>query len=149
MASVVVLRGKDIINHFDLFSVTLVLNPIRWQGYPGKERKKKTNQYYRIDLEPSWKQLLPLGIYFFSTLRSVQTIIRRNFLCGANHLITIFVALGSFSLCFYLLPGYPTRDILSNEATTKYLFMGGASSFIQVFGVSSLWRDHDPLSQPL
>lgn len=41
MASAVVLSRKDIINHFYLFSVTWVLNPIRWQGYPGKERKKK------------------------------------------------------------------------------------------------------------
>ncbi|RWR98151.1 NADPH-quinone oxidoreductase subunit 2 [Cinnamomum micranthum f. kanehirae] len=42
------------------------------------------------------------------------------FLCGANDLITIFVAPESFSLCSYLLSGYTKRDVRSNEATTKY-----------------------------
>lgn len=66
MASVVVLSGKDIINHFYLFSVTLVLNPIRWQGYPGKEGKKEKNKpvlqnWLRTKLEtasPCWHLLL-------------------------------------------------------------------------------------------
>ncbi|CAN1863345.1 NAD(P)H-quinone oxidoreductase subunit 2 B, chloroplastic, partial [Linum perenne] len=52
------------------------------------------------------------------------------FLCGANDLITIFVALECFSLCSYLLSGYTKKDVRSNEATMKYLLMGGASSSI-------------------
>ncbi|KAB2048203.1 hypothetical protein ES319_A13G099000v1 [Gossypium barbadense] len=43
------------------------------------------------------------------------------FLCGANDLITIF------------------KDVRSNEATTKYLLMGGASSSIRVHGFSWLY----------
>ena len=43
------------------------------------------------------------------------------FLCGANDLITIFVAPECFSLCSYLLSGYTKRDLRSNEATMKYL----------------------------
>nr|YP_009730457.1 NADH-plastoquinone oxidoreductase subunit 2 [Dendrobium chrysocrepis]YP_009730470.1 NADH-plastoquinone oxidoreductase subunit 2 [Dendrobium chrysocrepis]QHT54622.1 NADH-plastoquinone oxidoreductase subunit 2 [Dendrobium chrysocrepis]QHT54635.1 NADH-plastoquinone oxidoreductase subunit 2 [Dendrobium chrysocrepis] len=58
------------------------------------------------------------------------------FLCGANDLITIFVAPECFSLCSYLLSGYTKRDVRSNEATTKYLLMGGASSSILVHGLS-------------
>ncbi|TYG51131.1 hypothetical protein ES288_D10G232500v1 [Gossypium darwinii] len=54
------------------------------------------------------------------------------FLCGANDLITIFVAPECFSLCSYLLSGYTKKDVRSNEATTKYLLMGGASSSILV-----------------
>nr|YP_010262503.1 NADH dehydrogenase subunit 2 [Daphne papyracea]YP_010262528.1 NADH dehydrogenase subunit 2 [Daphne papyracea]UIX23174.1 NADH dehydrogenase subunit 2 [Daphne papyracea]UIX23199.1 NADH dehydrogenase subunit 2 [Daphne papyracea] len=42
------------------------------------------------------------------------------FLCGANDLITIFVAPECFSLCSYLLSGYTKKDVRSNEATTKY-----------------------------
>nr|QNR05014.1 NADH-plastoquinone oxidoreductase subunit 2 [Chimonanthus praecox]QNR05029.1 NADH-plastoquinone oxidoreductase subunit 2 [Chimonanthus praecox] len=61
------------------------------------------------------------------------------FLCGANDLITIFVAPESFSLCSYLLSGYTKRDVRSNEATTKYLLMGGASSSILVHGFSWLY----------
>ncbi|KAK9662971.1 hypothetical protein RND81_O326700 [Saponaria officinalis] len=52
------------------------------------------------------------------------------FLCGANDLITIFVAPECFSLCSYLLSGYTKKDVRSNEATTKYLLMGGTSSSI-------------------
>nr|ABR23088.1 NADH dehydrogenase subunit B [Hanguana malayana] len=61
------------------------------------------------------------------------------FLCGANDLITIFVAPECFSLCSYLLSGYTKKDIRSNEATTKYLLMGGASSSILVHGFSWLY----------
>ncbi|KAF2930026.1 hypothetical protein DAI22_05g100800 [Oryza sativa Japonica Group] len=62
------------------------------------------------------------------------------FLCGANDLITIFVAPECFSLCSYLLSGYTKRDLRSNEATMKYLLMGGASSSILVHGFSWLYE---------
>nr|UDL72242.1 NADH dehydrogenase subunit 2 [Teucrium betchei]UDL72257.1 NADH dehydrogenase subunit 2 [Teucrium betchei]UDL72329.1 NADH dehydrogenase subunit 2 [Teucrium junceum]UDL72344.1 NADH dehydrogenase subunit 2 [Teucrium junceum] len=61
------------------------------------------------------------------------------FLCGANDLITIFVASECFSLCSYLLSGYTKKDVRSNEATMKYLLMGGASSSILVHGFSWLY----------
>lgn len=61
------------------------------------------------------------------------------FLCSANDLITIFVALECFSLCSYLLSGYTKKDVRSNEATMKYLLMGGASSSILVHGFSWLY----------
>nr|QGQ56196.1 NADH dehydrogenase subunit 2 [Monimopetalum chinense]QGQ56212.1 NADH dehydrogenase subunit 2 [Monimopetalum chinense] len=60
-------------------------------------------------------------------------------LCGANDLITIFVAPECFSLCSYLLSGYTKKDVRSNEATMKYLLMGGASSSILVHGFSWLY----------
>nr|ATL59447.1 NADH dehydrogenase subunit 2 [Glionnetia sericea] len=61
------------------------------------------------------------------------------FLCGANDFITIFVAPECFSLCSYLLSGYTKKDVRSNEATMKYLLMGGASSSILVHGFSWLY----------
>nr|YP_009742487.1 NdhB [Blepharis ciliaris]YP_009742504.1 NdhB [Blepharis ciliaris]QID90695.1 NdhB [Blepharis ciliaris]QID90714.1 NdhB [Blepharis ciliaris] len=61
------------------------------------------------------------------------------FLCGANDFITIFVASECFSLCSYLLSGYTKKDVRSNEATMKYLLMGGASSSILVHGFSWLY----------
>nr|QXG83102.1 NADH dehydrogenase ND2 subunit [Stylidium petiolare]QXG83115.1 NADH dehydrogenase ND2 subunit [Stylidium petiolare] len=61
------------------------------------------------------------------------------FLCGANNLITIFVAPECLSLCSYLLSGYTKKDVRSNEATMKYLLMGGASSSILVHGFSWLY----------
>ncbi|ESW24057.1 hypothetical protein PHAVU_004G098800, partial [Phaseolus vulgaris] len=61
------------------------------------------------------------------------------FLCGVNDLITIFVALECFTLCFYLLYGYFKKDVWSSKATTKYLLMGGANSSILVHGFSWLY----------
>ncbi|KAK4733689.1 hypothetical protein R3W88_007950 [Solanum pinnatisectum] len=61
------------------------------------------------------------------------------FLCGANDLITIFVAPEYFSLCSNLLSGYTKKDEWSYEATMKYLLMGGASSSILVHGFSWLY----------
>ncbi|MFQ6658009.1 hypothetical protein Gotur_027461 [Gossypium turneri] len=58
------------------------------------------------------------------------------FLCDANDLITIFVAPECFILCSYLLSGYTKKDVRSNEATTKYLLMGGANSSILELGSS-------------
>ncbi|KAM0050474.1 NAD(P)H-quinone oxidoreductase subunit 2 B [Helianthus debilis subsp. tardiflorus] len=61
------------------------------------------------------------------------------FLCGSNDLITIFVAPECFSLCSYLLSGYTKKDVRSNEATMKYLLMGGVSSSILIHGFSWLY----------
>uniref|UniRef100_A0A3Q7EBP6 Uncharacterized protein n=1 Tax=Solanum lycopersicum TaxID=4081 RepID=A0A3Q7EBP6_SOLLC len=61
------------------------------------------------------------------------------FLCGANNLITIFVAPQCFILCSNLLSRYTKKDLRSNEATMKYLVMGEASSFILVHCFSLLY----------
>ncbi|KAJ8425432.1 hypothetical protein Cgig2_032232 [Carnegiea gigantea] len=61
------------------------------------------------------------------------------FLYDTNDLITIFVSLECFNLCSYLLSGYTKKDVRSNEATTKYLLMGEASSSILVHGFSWLY----------
>nr|YP_007374691.1 NAD(P)H-quinone oxidoreductase subunit 2 [Equisetum hyemale]AGC26607.1 NAD(P)H-quinone oxidoreductase subunit 2 [Equisetum hyemale] len=61
------------------------------------------------------------------------------FLCSANDLLTIFIALECLSLSSYLLASYTKRDIRSNEATMKYLLMGGATSSILVYGFSLLY----------
>nr|AJE61485.1 NADH-plastoquinone oxidoreductase subunit 2 [Dipteris conjugata] len=58
------------------------------------------------------------------------------FSCRADDSITIFVALECLSLSSYLLSGYTKRDIRSNEATMKFLLMGGANSAILAYGFS-------------
>nr|WBV80316.1 NADH dehydrogenase subunit 2 [Phlegmariurus squarrosus] len=62
-----------------------------------------------------------------------------TFLCGANDPVTIFVSLECLSLCSYLLSGYTKRDVRSNEATMKYLLIGGTSSSILAYGFSWLY----------
>lgn len=61
------------------------------------------------------------------------------FLCGANDLVTIFVSLECLGLSSYLLAGQAKKDVRSNEASLKYLLMGGASSSILVYGFSWLY----------
>lgn len=61
------------------------------------------------------------------------------FLCAANDLVTIFVSLECLGLSSYLLAGQAKKDIRSNEASLKYLLMGGASSSILVYGFSWLY----------
>nr|YP_010981694.1 NADH-plastoquinone oxidoreductase subunit 2 [Lygodium circinatum]UYR96067.1 NADH-plastoquinone oxidoreductase subunit 2 [Lygodium circinatum] len=59
-----------------------------------------------------------------------------TFLCCANDLLTIFVSTECLSLPSYLLSGYTKRDARSNEATMKFLLIGGASSSTLVYGFS-------------
>nr|YP_009690545.1 NADH-plastoquinone oxidoreductase subunit 2 [Lindsaea linearis]QEG57325.1 NADH-plastoquinone oxidoreductase subunit 2 [Lindsaea linearis] len=61
------------------------------------------------------------------------------FLCCANDLVTIYVALECLSLSSYLMSGYTKRDIRSNEATMKFFLMGGASSSFLLYGFSLLY----------
>nr|YP_009690633.1 NADH-plastoquinone oxidoreductase subunit 2 [Lomariopsis japurensis]QEG57413.1 NADH-plastoquinone oxidoreductase subunit 2 [Lomariopsis japurensis] len=60
-------------------------------------------------------------------------------LCWANDLITLYVALESLSLSSCFLSGYAKRDVRSNEATTKFLLMSGASSSLLLYGFSLLY----------
>lgn len=73
-------------------------------------------------------------LLFISTAGSGGMLLR----C-ANDLVTIYVALECLSLSSYLLFGYAKKDIRSNEATLKFLLMGGASSSFLVYGFSLLY----------
>ncbi|PSB05054.1 NAD(P)H-quinone oxidoreductase subunit N [Merismopedia glauca] len=61
------------------------------------------------------------------------------FLCGADELVTIFVALETLSISSYLLTGYMKRDPRSNEAALKYLLIGASSSGVFLYGISLLY----------
>lgn len=69
----------------------------------------------------------------------INAIISSLFLCDANDLITLFVAIESLSLSSYLLSGYSKLDIRSNEAVMKYFLLGSASSAIIAYGFSWLY----------
>nr|AWK58762.1 NADH-plastoquinone oxidoreductase subunit 2 [Dryopteris fragrans] len=58
--------------------------------------------------------------------------------CWANDLITLYVALELSSLSSRFLSGHTKKDIRSNEATTKFPLMGGASSSFLLYGLSLL-----------
>nr|YP_009548904.1 NADH dehydrogenase subunit 2 [Myriopteris scabra]AYW15879.1 NADH dehydrogenase subunit 2 [Myriopteris scabra] len=57
----------------------------------------------------------------------------------ANDLITIYVSLEFLALSSCFLSGYTKRDMRSNEASTKFLSMSGASSSPLLYGFSLLY----------
>nr|YP_010376733.1 NADH dehydrogenase subunit 2 [Adiantum malesianum]UPV69498.1 NADH dehydrogenase subunit 2 [Adiantum malesianum] len=57
----------------------------------------------------------------------------------ANDLVTIYVSLEFIALSSCFLSGYTKRDMRSNEASTKFLLMSGASSSPLLYGFSSLY----------
>nr|YP_009498639.1 NADH-plastoquinone oxidoreductase subunit 2 [Isoetes butleri]YP_009499335.1 NADH-plastoquinone oxidoreductase subunit 2 [Isoetes engelmannii]YP_009536137.1 NADH-plastoquinone oxidoreductase subunit 2 [Isoetes graniticola]YP_009555634.1 NADH-plastoquinone oxidoreductase subunit 2 [Isoetes piedmontana]YP_010588284.1 NADH dehydrogenase subunit B [Isoetes lechleri]YP_010588355.1 NADH dehydrogenase subunit B [Isoetes smithii]AWK92321.1 NADH-plastoquinone oxidoreductase subunit 2 [Isoetes tegeti len=91
-----------------------------------------------IPLSVEYIQCTKMAIMEFLLLILTATL-GGMFLCGANDLVTIFVAPECSSLCFYSLSGYTKRDARSNEATMKYLLMGGTSSSILAYGFSWLY----------
>ncbi|TYG94640.1 hypothetical protein ES288_A11G204200v1 [Gossypium darwinii] len=119
-----------------VMSITALL--FRWREEPmisfsGNFQTNNFNEIFQFLILLCSTLCIPLSVeYIKSTLGGM-------FLCGANDLITIFVAPECFSLCSYLLSGYTKKDVRSNEATTKYLLMGGASSSILVHGFSWLY----------
>lgn len=57
-------------------------------------------------------------------------------LCRANDLVTLYVALEFSSLSSCFLSGHTKKDVRSNEATMKFLLMGGGSSSFLSYGFS-------------
>ena len=61
------------------------------------------------------------------------------FLAGGNDLVVLFVALETMAISFYILTGYLTRDVRSNEAAMKFMLMGAFSSGVLAYGFSILY----------
>ncbi|YP_004769990.1 NADH-plastoquinone oxidoreductase subunit 2 (chloroplast) [Wolffia australiana] len=134
-----------------VMSITALL--FRWREEPmisfsGNFQTNNFNEIFQFLILLSSTLCIPLSVEYIECTEMAITefllfvltaTLGGMFLCGANDSITIFVALECFSLCSYLLSGYTKRDVRSNEATTKYLLMGGASSSILVHGFSWLY----------
>lgn len=59
-------------------------------------------------------------------------------LAGASHLLMVYVAMETVSLCSYLLVGFDERS-RSSEAGLKYMLYGGVASGVMLFGMSLLY----------
>ncbi|KAG6621037.1 hypothetical protein I3842_Q035100 [Carya illinoinensis] len=134
-----------------VMSITALL--FRWREEPmisfsGNFQSNNFNEIFQFLILLCSTLCIPLSVEYIECTEMVITefllfvltaTLGGMFLCGANDLITIFVAPECFSLCSYLLSGYTKKDVRSNEATMKYLLMGGASSSILVHGFSWLY----------
>ena len=61
------------------------------------------------------------------------------FLACGNDLVTLFVALETMAISFYVLTGFLRRDRRSNEGAMKYILLGAFSSGILAYGFSILY----------
>uniref|UniRef100_UPI0030E2C520 NADH dehydrogenase subunit 2 n=1 Tax=Hedysarum flavescens TaxID=2710877 RepID=UPI0030E2C520 len=134
-----------------IMSITALL--FRWKEEPmisfsGNFQTNNFNEIFQFLILLSSTLCIPLSVEYIECTEMAITefllfiltaTLGGMFLCSANDLITIFVASECFSLCSYLLSGYTKKDVRSNEATMKYLLMGGASSSILVHGFSWLY----------
>nr|YP_010163419.1 NADH-plastoquinone oxidoreductase subunit 2 [Parochetus communis]QRI61211.1 NADH-plastoquinone oxidoreductase subunit 2 [Parochetus communis] len=148
---------KDISWFYFISSTSLVMSItallLRWREEPtisfsGNFQTNNFNEIFQFLILLSSTLCIPLSVEYIECTEMAITefllfiltaTLGGMFLCSANDLITIFVALECFSLCSYLLSGYTKKDVRSNEATMKYLLMGGASSSILVHGFSWLY----------
>nr|UUA66333.1 NADH-plastoquinone oxidoreductase subunit 2 [Parnassia nubicola]UUA66334.1 NADH-plastoquinone oxidoreductase subunit 2 [Parnassia nubicola]UUA66423.1 NADH-plastoquinone oxidoreductase subunit 2 [Parnassia nubicola]UUA66424.1 NADH-plastoquinone oxidoreductase subunit 2 [Parnassia nubicola]UUA66513.1 NADH-plastoquinone oxidoreductase subunit 2 [Parnassia nubicola] len=148
---------KDIPWFYFISSTSLVMSItallFRWREEPmisfsGNFQTNNFNEIFQFLILLSATLCIPLSVEYIECTEMAITefllfvltaTLGGMFLCGANDLITIFVAPECFSLCSYLLSGYTKKDVRSNEATMKYLLMGGASSSILVHGFSWLY----------
>nr|AIJ28222.1 NADH-plastoquinone oxidoreductase subunit 2 [Trifolium occidentale] len=148
---------KDISWFYFISSTSLVMSItallFRWREEPlisfsGNFQTNNFNEIFQFLILLSSALCIPLSVEYIECTEMAITefllfiltaTLGGMFLCSANDLITIFVALECFSLCSYLLSGYTKKDVRSNEATMKYLLMGGASSSILVHGFSWLY----------
>nr|QJQ75383.1 NdhB [Glycyrrhiza astragalina] len=148
---------KDISWFYFISSTSLVMSItallFRWREEPmisfsGNFQTNNFNEIFQFLILLSSTLCIPLSVEYIECTEMAITefllfvltaTLGGMFLCSANDLITIFVAPECFSLCSYLLSGYTKKDVRSNEATMKYLLMGGASSSILVHGFSWLY----------
>nr|WFG51642.1 NADH dehydrogenase subunit 2 [Astragalus sp. Ge130187] len=148
---------KDISWFYLISSTSLVMSItalfFRWREEPtisfsGNFQMNNFNEIFQFLILLSSTLCIPLSVEYIECtemaiseflLFILTATLGGMFLCSANDLITIFVALECFSLSSYLLSGYTKKDVRSNEATMKYLLMGGASSSILVYGFSWLY----------
>nr|YP_009975215.1 NADH-plastoquinone oxidoreductase subunit 2 [Drypetes diopa]QNK04557.1 NADH-plastoquinone oxidoreductase subunit 2 [Drypetes diopa] len=148
---------KDITWLYFISSTSLVMSItallLRWREEPmisfsGNFQTNNFNEIFQFLILLCSTLCIPLSVEYIECTEMAITefllfvltaTLGGMFLCGANDLITIFVAPECFSLCSYLLSGYTKKDVRSNEATMKYLLMGGASSSILIHGFSWLY----------
>jgi NADH-quinone oxidoreductase subunit N len=59
-----------------------------------------------------------------------------NLLASAADLIMVFIAIEVLSLALYVLSGFATRDLTSQESAFKYFLLGSFSSAILLYGIA-------------
>jgi len=118
------------------------------QSFQGVIRSDDFTTYFR---------LLAAGIVFVVALMSAEHMSTRTkavaefyglllvagcgmvFMAAATELLTAYISLEILSFSLYILVGYLKRDLLSSEASLKYILLGAFSSAMFLYGMSLLY----------
>lgn len=76
--------------------------------------------------------------YEYSLLMILSTL-AMMLIVSSRDLIPLFLSVELMSLCIYLLSGFITKDLRSNEASMKYYILGSFASAIFLFGIAALY----------
>lgn len=149
-------KGKDTILLYQISLISMLIGMIASLCQWGIQSFSITSENYRISNFSSIFRFFLLTCSLLSVLLSIDYIrcsktalaeflffvltagLGGMVLCWANDLATLYVALELSSLSSCFLSGHTKRDIRSNEATTKFVLMGGASSSLLLYGFSLL-----------
>jgi len=110
-----------------------------------------------VDEFTTYFRALAAGIVFVTCLLSAQYLRRRtreaseyygllltagagmSLMAAARELLTAYLALELLSFSLYILVGFFRRDLKSNEASLKYVLLGGFASAMLLYGISILY----------
>lgn len=133
---------------------------IGWMGaslaYLGREPKAFMDVLV-VDDFTTYFRALAAGIVAVTCLLSAQYLRRRvheaseyygllltagvgmSLMAAARELLTAYLALELLSFSLYILVGFLRRDTRSNEASLKYVLLGGFASAMLLYGISLLY----------
>ena len=112
------IQSDDFTTYFRLLAAGIVgVTAIMSANYI-RERSKAASEYYGL--------LLVAGCAMV-------------YMAAARELITAYISLELLSFCLYILVGYLKRDLLSSEASLKYILLGAFSSAMLLMGMSMIY----------
>lgn len=113
-----VIRSDDFTTYFRLLAAGIVFVVAIMSAAHMRTRGKTVAEYYGL--------LLVAGCGMV-------------YMAAATELLTAYIALELLSFSLYILVGYLKRDLLSSEASLKYILLGAFSSAMFLYGMSLIY----------
>ena len=113
MADMVAVDGVALFTRIIVCSAALVTIPLGWMYL--EDRRVHRAEYY------------PLLLF---------SAVGMNLLASSADLIMVFIAVEVLSLGLYVMAGFATRDLTSQESAFKYFLLGAFSSAILLYGIA-------------
>ncbi len=112
------LRTDDFTTYFRILAAAIVFVVALLSAQYMRERTSTAGEYYGLLL------IGGIGMVLMS---------------ASSELLTAYISLELLSFSLYILVGFLKKDILSNEASLKYILLGAFSSAMLLYGISILY----------